>query len=98
MPTGSRPAGVGWEPPEVARLVGQSEPTRALEVKIARVAIAPPLAGHRGETGTGKELITRAIHRGGSRGPGRLRPVNCAVLGDELFTSELFGHPGRVHR
>ena len=76
----------------VARLVGDSRPMRELKARIRRLAASPfPVVIH-GESGTGKELIARAIHEEGPRGHAVFVPVNCAILGDELFESELFGH------
>jgi two-component system, NtrC family, response regulator AtoC len=46
----------------------------------------------RGETGTGKELVARAIHELGTRSKGPYQTVNCATLSPELLASELFGH------
>ena len=88
-----RDAGRGRDGPRgVARLVGESGPMRELKAHIPRVAAAPFPVVIEGETGTGKELIARAIHEEGPRGRAVFVPVNCAVLGDELFESELFGH------
>ena len=79
-------------PRGVARLVGDSPPMRELKALIPRVAASPFPVVVEGESGTGKELIARAVHEEGPRRGAVFVPVNCAVLGDELFESELFGH------
>ena len=76
----------------VARLVGESGPMRELRERIPPIAASPFPVVVEGETGTGKELIARAIHEEGPRSRRAFVPVNCAVLGDELFDSEVFGH------
>jgi DNA-binding NtrC family response regulator len=72
-------------------LIGNSEPMRRLVEEIRRVAglDAPVLL--QGESGTGKDVIARAIH-GLSGRRGRYVPLNAGALGESLADSELFGH------
>ena len=65
---------------------------RDLKARMPRIAGAPFPVVIEGESGTVKGLIARAIHEEGPRGRAVFVPVNCAVLGDELFESELFRH------
>ena len=59
---------------------------------VRRVARSESTVLIRGETGTGKELVARAIHRLGRRSKKPYRAVNCATFTSELLASELFGH------
>jgi two-component system nitrogen regulation response regulator NtrX len=73
-------------------LVGSSPALRALREAIARVAPLPSPVLIEGESGSGKELVARDLHRSGGRGKEPLIAVNCAALPDSLIESELFGH------
>ncbi len=78
---------------EVSRaIIGQSAPIQELLRHIERVAPSDFVVCLRGETGTGKELVTRAIHDLGSRRRGPFIAVNCAAIPHQLQESELFGH------
>ncbi len=75
-----------------SEIVGSSAAIRQLHEKIARVAPTNATVLITGETGTGKELVARAIHRSSSRASKPLVAVNCAAFTETLLESELFGH------
>jgi len=74
------------------RLVGNSTATLKLKELIAQIGPndAPVLI--QGETGTGKELVARAIHHHSPRAAGNFVPVDCAAVSETVIESELFGH------
>ncbi|MBN2687069.1 MAG: sigma 54-interacting transcriptional regulator, partial [Deltaproteobacteria bacterium] len=73
-------------------IIGASEVIADINRLINRVAPTPSTVLILGETGVGKELIARAIHRQSMRSEGPFIRVNCAALPDTLIDSELFGH------
>ncbi len=77
---------------ETLGLLGQSPTLVELRDRIRRVAGAPFHVLIEGESGSGKELVARALHLAGPRCARRFCAVNCAALTDELFEAELFGH------
>jgi DNA-binding NtrC family response regulator len=73
-------------------LTGSSPGMREVQKRIGIAASGEVTVLIEGETGTGKELVARAIHRFGDRGKGPFVAVNCAAIPQELLESELFGH------
>jgi DNA-binding NtrC family response regulator len=73
-------------------LVGRSAAMEAVVDAVARVAPSAATVLITGETGTGKELVARAIHDLSRRAAHRFVPVNCAALAEGVLESELFGH------
>ncbi|MCL5097686.1 MAG: sigma 54-interacting transcriptional regulator, partial [Candidatus Omnitrophica bacterium] len=80
--------------PDAARdaLVGQSAAMQAIYKEIGRVASKPVNVLIRGETGTGKELIARALYQHSNRSNASFIAINCAAIPETLLESELFGH------
>src|SRR5579862_2529877 len=73
-------------------IVGSSEPLRKVLDQVSKVAPTDSTALVLGETGTGKELIARAIHNRSNRSNRAFIRVNCAAIPSSLIASELFGH------
>jgi formate hydrogenlyase transcriptional activator len=73
-------------------LIGESPKFRAVLEQVDLVAPANCAVLIQGETGTGKELIARAIHRRSQRAAGPFVTLNCAAIPAGLLESELFGH------
>src|SRR2546428_920564 len=73
-------------------IVGSSEAIRKILRQVTKVAPSDSTVLILGETGTGKELIARAIHKRSKRSSRLLIRVNCAAIPPSLIASELFGH------
>ncbi|MBN1998744.1 sigma-54-dependent Fis family transcriptional regulator [candidate division KSB1 bacterium] len=78
--------------PKFESLVGESDVMKKLNSDILNVAQYQTTVLLYGETGTGKELVARAIHALSPRSQGPFVPVNCSALTSSLLESELFGH------
>jgi DNA-binding NtrC family response regulator len=73
-------------------LIGSSSSMREVQKAIGLVADSEATVLITGETGTGKEVIARTIHRVGARSAGPFMALNCAAIPPDLLESELFGH------
>ena len=87
-------------PVGVSALIGRSEAMERLRLSINRILEAergltggdPPAVLIAGETGTGKELVARALHVDGPRASGPFVEINCATIPTQMLEAELFGH------
>lgn len=73
-------------------LIGSSRSMREVQKTIGLVADSDATVFITGETGTGKEVVARTIHRVGARSNGPFMALNCAAIPPDLLESELFGH------
>jgi DNA-binding NtrC family response regulator len=87
--SGREPLQCGCSLPDV---VSKNPRMIAIFDSIGRIAHTPTTVLIEGETGTGKELVARAIHSASRERSGALVPVSCAAVPEQLLESELFGH------
>jgi len=80
------------QPGHFADLIGDSPAMRELFALMDTAAASPIAVLIQGETGTGKELVARGIHRASIRGDKTFVPVNCAAIPESMLERELFGH------
>ena len=88
----SEPVGMGTADATGFALVGHSKVMQNIYKEVGRVAATPATVLIRGATGTGKELIARAIYQHSDRSTKPFIAVNCAAIPETLLESELFGH------
>jgi transcriptional regulator with GAF, ATPase, and Fis domain len=92
MPIPERPAPENQEDAALPGIVGASAAMRDVYMLTRKVARTPATVLLIGETGTGKEMVARAVHRLSPRADGPYVRVNCGALAESLLESELFGH------
>jgi two-component system response regulator AtoC len=90
--SGAEPRPESLDREAIQDLVGQSPAMVAVYTLVARVARLDTTVLIQGETGTGKELVARAVHRASARAAGPFVVVDCTAVPEGLFESELFGH------
>ena len=88
----SEPVELGGAAPAKDAIIGSSRSMQEVYKAIGRIAPTPVTVLIRGETGTGKELVARSLHRHSQRVGHPFIPVNCAAIPEQLLESELFGH------
>ena len=88
----SVPVVIGATGPARSAIVGNSRAMQTIYKEIGRIASKPVGVLIRGETGTGKELIARAIYQHSDRASAPFVAINCAAIPETLLESELFGH------
>ncbi len=76
----------------IGRMIGESPAIQRVKNEIRQVAVTSSTVLIRGETGTGKELVARAIHELSPRNKQPFARVNCGAIPSNLIESELFGH------
>lgn len=86
------PDSIAIDPPSDHELIGASAVMQSLYKRVALAAASDASVLLQGESGSGKELVARAIHRHSARSKGRFVAVNVAALSPSLAESELFGH------
>ena len=80
------------ETPRFDEIIGESPAMKSMYELLSRVLESDASVLITGESGTGKDVIARTIHRRGRRSSGPFVPINCAAMPETLLESELFGH------